>query len=125
MPRLAIAAILLALVTRGKVKTAMHLADYLEGNDVPLINGDEEDGEKIHSARLIFLASRPNQLQAVTVTRAPVNCGLDLHAQRARRVVHSHVVPCDAKGSRDLHPVPRGEHHEVEFCPLATRFWVP
>ncbi|MFZ0321199.1 MAG: hypothetical protein WAL56_18880 [Candidatus Sulfotelmatobacter sp.] len=124
MPRLAVPAVLLALVARGKVETAMHLADYLEGNDVPLINGDEENGEKIHGPRRIFFASRSNQLQAVTVTWAPVNCGLDLHAQRAGRVVHSHIVPSYAKRSGDLHPAPSGEHHEVEFCPLATRFGV-
>src|SRR5260370_10669504 len=124
MPRLAIVAILLTTVARGKVETAMHLADYVEGDDVPLINGDEQDGEKIHGPRLIFLASRPNQLHAVTVTRAPVYCGLHLHAQRPRRVVNSHVVPCHAKRPRDLRSLPSRLHHEVELRPLSTSFGI-
>ena len=121
---LAIATILLTMVARGKVETVVHLSDYVEGDDVPLIDGDEEDGEKIHSARFVLLAPRPDQLQAVTMTRAPVNCGLHLHAQGARGVVDSHVVACYSEGSRDLHPVARRQHHEVEFCPLSTGFGV-
>ncbi len=77
----------------------MRFADYPERNEVPLINGDEENREKINGSGLILFASRSDQLEAVSVTRAPVDGGLHLHSERSRWMIYSNVVPCHSKWS--------------------------
>jgi hypothetical protein len=81
------------------METAVRFADHSERNEVPLINGDEENREKIHRSGAILFASRSDQLQAVSMARAPMDGGLHLHAQRSRRVIYSHVVPRHSKWS--------------------------
>ena len=63
MPALAIGGILLAFVARGKVETAVHLSDDREGNDVPLVDGDEQDGKKSTVPGSYFLRLDPTNFK--------------------------------------------------------------
>jgi hypothetical protein len=140
VPGFAVGAVFLALAGGGEVEAAVFSSYYVEGDYVPVVDGNEQDGEEVYCAGLILFALRSHYVEAVTVSAALVDGGLYLDSENSALVgvditladitfadvaLYPYVVSAGiAEGLGDFHAQSGGHHHEIEFGPFASFFAV-
>jgi len=135
VPGFAVGTVLLALAGGGEVDAAVFSAYQIEGDYVPVVDGDQQDGEEIYCAGLILFALGSHYIEAVAISATLVDGGLYLHAEDSALIfvgmivmdvtLHSYVISSGvAEGLGDLHSQAGGHHHEIEFGPFASFFAV-
>jgi len=118
VPGFLILAVFLAGGLGGEVEGGVLLADGGVGHDVPIVGGDDVEGEEVDGAGGIAAVFGAADAEAVASFGMAAEGAFDLDAEDGAGIFDADVVAGEASvGVGDAETLGHGEDHEIEFGP--------
>jgi len=123
VPGFLVLAVFLAGGLGSEVESGVLLADGGVGHDVPIVGGNDVEGEEVDGAGRVAAVFGAANAEAVASFGMAAEGAFDLHAEDGTGVFDADVVAGEAAvGSEDSQALAHGQDHEVELGPGAALF---
>ncbi len=118
VPGFLVLAVFLAGGLGSEVESGVLLADGGVGHDVPIVGGNDVEGEEIDGAGRVAAVFGAADAEAEASFGMAAEGAFDLHAENGAGIFDADIVAGEASvGIGDAQALGHGEDHEIEFGP--------